>query len=142
MNQQLKQLLWNSVKLVWVMVATVGYWLHFTDRLDARLTTLWVTLSSLSLAAVYSFLSAYRLGPSKELGEFLPKSEIAEFNPNQWLFGAWLLLSLGIALPAYHYRPAWVIIAPSLLAGALLLTIGLLAVLGRSYHRMVRRSNL
>lgn len=134
----MKQLFWNISKLLWVIVACYGYVLHYNGEMGAELTMVWVGSVSVALAAVYSFLSAYRLGPSTELGEFIPKSEIAEFNPNQWLFRAWTVLSLAIILPAYHYRPIWVIIAPVLLVFALMVTISLLSLLGRHYHRMIQ----
>lgn len=133
----MKQLLWNFAKLAWTVVAVVGYIFYFKGSMGVAATIVWIALASVTLAAVYAFLSAYRLGPSTELGEFLSKSEVAEFNPNQWLFRAWVVLSLGIILPAYHYQPVWVIVAPALLAGSLILTIAIMATLGRHYHRVI-----
>lgn len=131
----MKQLLWNSMKLAWFIVASLGYYLHYTDRLSAGYTVIWLMVCSVGLSAVYSFLMAYRTGTSTALGEFLSKSEIAEFNPNQWLLLAWVALSIGIALPAYHYDPPWAIVGPSLLAGAVVLTIAAMSIAGRCYHR-------
>lgn len=133
----MKQFIWNLVKWMWVIVASCSYILYFTDKLSANLTMMWVGTTSIVLAASYGFLSGYRLGSSDALGEFIPNSEISKINYNQWLFAAWTVLSLGIVIPAYNYRPAWTIVATSLLVFGVVVAVAFTSWAGRHFHSVI-----
>ena len=76
----MKQIIWNSLKLLWAVTAPIGYGLYLLDYITVQNAMLWVGSFSILLAVIYSFLSAYRNGRSKQLGKFLSKSEIAELK--------------------------------------------------------------
>ncbi len=130
----MKQFIWNLVKWMWVILASYAYVLYFTYKLSANQTMVWVCTASVTLAASYGFLSGYRLGTNNVLGEFIPNSEISEINYNQWLFAAWTILSVGIIIPAYNYRPAWAIVATSLLVLGVVVAVAITYCAGRHFY--------
>lgn len=134
----MKQLLWNLMKLLWACVMPIGIGGYVLGTLSAKASIIWISVCSVVLAGIYGFLSAYRLGPGEYQGEFLGESEIAEFNPNQWLFRAWCIFSLSIVVPAYQLKPHFAIVIPTLLVLALVIVISLASIFGRQICRLKR----
>lgn len=128
----MKQVLWNSLKLFWMICAIGGYGLYFASTLSAEEVMIWEAALSLLLAAIYSFLSAYRLGPRISPDKFDPVKDVAEMNPNQWLYIIWVMQSVAIVVPAFSFSLVCVIVSVSLLAFGVLVVCAITAAIGRS----------
>lgn len=128
----MKQVLWNLLKLFWMICAIGGYGLYFVGTINAEEVMIWVVALSLLLVAIYSFLSAYRLGPRISPDKFDPEKDVAEMNPNQWLYVIWVIQSVAIVIPAYSFSLVCVIVSVSLLAFGVLVVSAITAAIGRS----------
>ncbi len=128
----MKQVLWNLLKLFWMICAIGGYGLYFMGTISAEEVMIWVVTLSLLLVAIYSFLSAYRLGPRISPDKFDPEKDVAEMNPNQWLYIIWVIQSVAIVIPAYSFSVVCVIVSVSLLAFGILIVCAITAAIGRS----------
>lgn len=133
----MKKRFWNLAKFIWMAMVVGGYIFYFTGTYNATQIIVWEVGLSLSLTAVYSFLSTYRLGPRKGKYEFNPSTDIAEMNPNQWLYITWAVQSVAIIIPAYSFSLVCAIVLVALLAVALLVTCSIMAILGRKCCNLI-----